>query len=204
VASEVSICNEALDLLGAARITSLTEDSTNARECNACYTEQRDRELERHPWNFARTRVVLAPNTTAPVFDFSYAFLLPVDCLRVLLPNDRNTLDWSLENHNGSPAILTNDGTSINLKYIKQITDPNSMPPTFRGALAAMIAWLKCEKITQSNTKKADAMAFYKFQIGEARRTNAFQRVAEDAPEDSWMTARTDGTGVRNWLAGGG
>jgi hypothetical protein len=200
VASEVSICNEALDILGAARITSLTEDSVNARECNACYAELRDRETERHPWNFARTRVVLAPNTAAPAFDFSYAFTLPSDCLRVLLPNDRNTLDWSIENG----KILTNDGTSINLKYVKQVTDPNVMPPTFRGALAAMIAWLKCEKITQSNTKKADAQKFYDFQIAQAKRTNAFQRVAEDAPEDEWVTARINGTGVRNWLAGGG
>lgn len=200
MASEVSICNEALDILGAERITSLTQDHVNARECNACYAELRDREIEKHPWNFARKRVVLAPDTVAPAFDFSYAFTLPSNCLRILLPNDRNTVDWSSE----GGKILTNDGTSINLKYVAQITDPNAMPPSFRGALAAMIAWLKCEKITQSNSKKADAMAFYKFQIGEARRTNAFQRIAEDAPEDTWVTTRIDGTGVRNWLSGGG
>lgn len=199
MASEVSICNEALDILGAERITSLTEDSVNARECNACYAEQRDREIEKHPWNFARTRVVLAPDTAAPAFDFNYAFTLPTDCLRVLLPNDRNTVDWTIE----SGKILTNDGTSINVKYCRQVTDPNAMPPTFRGALAAMIAWLKCEKITQSNTKKTDAMNFYKYQIAEARRTNAFQRVAEDAPEDSWVTARIEGAGTQNWLRGG-
>lgn len=200
MASEVSICNEALDILGAARIVSLGENSVNGRECNSCYAELRDREIEKHPWNFARKRKVLAPDTAAPPFDFTYQFTLPVDCLRVLLPNDRNTVDWSSE----GGKILTNDGTSINLKYVAQITDPNAMPPTFRGALAAMIAWLKCEKITQSTSKKADALKFYDFQIKQAKRANAFQRVAEDAPEDSWVTTRINGTGVRNWLSGGG
>lgn len=199
MASEVSICNEALDILGADRIVSLTEDSVNARECNSCYTELRDRELEKHRWNFAHARVVLAPDTAAPPFDFTYQFTLPADCLRVMPPN-RTNLDWRSE----GGKILTNDGTSINLVYIKRVTDPNLMVPTFRGALSAMIAWLKCEKITQSNTKKSAAMDFYKFQVGEARRVNAMQKVADNAPEDTWVTARIDGTGSAPWLSWGG
>ncbi len=189
MASEVSICNEALDILGAARITLLTEASVNAREMNACYTELRDRELEKHRWHFAVTRATLAADATEPAFDYDYAYLLPADCLRVLMPN-RTNLDWQMENHNGSRAILTNEGDSIDLVYVKKITDPNVMVPTFRGALAASMAWLKCEKITQSNSKKADAQNYYRFQIAEARRTNALQRIADEAPEDTWITAR--------------
>lgn len=203
MASEVSICNEALDILGAARITTLTEDSVNGRECNACYAELRDREIEKHRWNFARTRVVLAASSTTPAFDFSYAFPLPADCLRVQPPS-RTGLDWQVENHLDAPSIMTNDGTSINLIYYKRVTDPNVMPPTFRGALAAMIAWLKCEKITQSTTKKTDAKDFYRFQIAEARRTNAMQRIADETPEDVWITARVSGGTSANWLTLGG
>ena len=57
MASEVDICNRALSKLGAARITSLTEDSVNARACNAMYESVRDAELRAHPWNFAMKRV---------------------------------------------------------------------------------------------------------------------------------------------------
>lgn len=202
MASEVSIANEALDLLGAARITSLTEDSVNAREVNVCYTELRDRELEKHRWRFATARTVLAPDATAPAFDFDYAFPLPTDCLAVRMPA-RPNLDWQIENHNDVVSILTNEGDSIDLIYVKRVTDPNVMVPTFRGALAAMIAWVKCEKITQSNSKKADAKDFYAVQIASARKSNAIQRLADEAPDSSWVTARTGGESVAPWLTWG-
>jgi hypothetical protein len=203
MASEVSICNEALDILGAERIVSLTQDHVNAREVNACYAELRDRELEKHRWRFAITRTTLAADATEPDFDYTYAFPLPTDCLRVLLPS-RTNLDWQIESHGDRLSILTNDGDTLEVRYIKKVTDPNQMVPTFRGALAAMIAWLKCEKITQSNSKKDAAMNFYKFQIAEARRTNALQRTADESPEDSWVVVRNSGAGTRPDLSWGG
>jgi hypothetical protein len=42
MASIVDICNGALNQLGATTILSLTEDSKNARLCNARYTQVRD------------------------------------------------------------------------------------------------------------------------------------------------------------------
>jgi hypothetical protein len=189
MASEVSICNDALQLLGAERIVSLTEDSVNARECNACYAEKRDLELEKHRWKFAITRTTLAPDATEPDFDFAYAYVLPAGCLRVLMPA-RPYLDWQIEDHNGATAILTNEGTSLEVVYVKQITDPNLMVPTFRAALAARMAIQMCERITQSNTKMGTARDSYKEAINEARRTNALQRIADEAPEDTWVSAR--------------
>lgn len=189
MASEVSICNQALQLLGAERIVSLTEDSVNARECNACYAEMRDLELEKHRWRFAITRTTLAAHATDPEFDYDYAFPLPSDCLRVLMPN-RAGLDWQIENHQGTAAILTNESDALEVVYVQRITDPNAMVPTFRSALAARIALQTCEKITQSNTKMGTARDSYKEAISEARRSNALQRLADEPPEDDWITAR--------------
>ena len=42
MASVVDICNGALNQLGASTILTLTEDSKNARLCNARYTQVRD------------------------------------------------------------------------------------------------------------------------------------------------------------------
>lgn len=187
--SDVAICNLALQKLGATRITSLTEDSRNARSCNACYEEIRDAELRRHMWNFAIIRKTLAADATAPDFDFGYAFPLPGDCLRLLPPND-NDLDWTIENHNGRPAVLTNDGDTLQIRYVKRITDPTAFDAAFVEALAAKLAWHLCEEITQSNQKKADALNEYRFAISEARRTNAIEQISADPPTDTWITAR--------------
>ena len=152
--SPTSICNLALQKLGSDRITSIDDlTSKGAKECNACYEPMRDRELRANRWKFSLSRVILAPHATAPVFQYNSAFVLPADCLRPLFPA-RTGLDWKVENHQGQAAILTNDGSSINLRYIAKITDTTLFYPLFVDALACKIAWHLCELMTQSNSKK--------------------------------------------------
>lgn len=183
--SDVAICNLALQKLGASRITSLTEDSRNARSCNACYEFIRDAEMRRYPWNFSKTRTTLAPDATEPDFDYGYAFTLPSDCLR-LLPPSRNALDWQVE----GGKILTNDGDTLEIIYLKRVTDPTLFDAAFVECFAAKLAWHICEEITQSNQKKADILSEYKMLVAEARRANAFERTSDEPPEDDWLAAR--------------
>src|SRR5258708_3535051 len=184
--SDVAICNLALQKLGARRITSLTEDSPDARSMNACYTQERDREVECHPWRFAIKRAQLAASSVAPAFWFANAFPLPADTLTLLVPRWRLQLDWQVENHYGQLAVLTNDAAPLKVRYCAQITDPTLFPTSFVEALACRLAMHTCEEITQSNEKKADAQAQYKTAIGEARLNNAFQVVPVDGPIDTW------------------
>ena len=51
MASQVDICNGALNQLGASTIISLTEDSKNARILNQRYEKVRHRVFREHPWN---------------------------------------------------------------------------------------------------------------------------------------------------------
>jgi len=176
-------------MLGAERITSLTQDHPNARHCNNAYGAIRDAELRAHPWGFAKKRAVLTPHAMAPAFDFTYAFPLPSDCLRPL-PPARTDLDWQIENHEGANAILTNDGSSINLTYIARVTDPVLFDPLFVLALAASLARHLAEPITQSNTKKEAAGNWYKAVMSQARLANAIEQIATEAPEDPWLAAR--------------
>lgn len=185
MASEVGICNRALQKLGAERITSLTDDSRNARSCNASYETLRDAELRAHPWSFAIKRDVLAPDTDAPAFDYTYAFSLPSDALRILPPND-SYLDWKIEGR----KILTNAGSTLNLVYIARITDPNTMDITFQEALASRMAMELCEEITQSNEKIKNAANDYTRALREARRTNAIESISADTPTGTWDLAR--------------
>lgn len=188
-ASEVAIGNLALQKLGAPRISSLLEDSRNARAINACYEHLRDKALRSHPWNFSVTRATLAATATAPVHGYNYAFRLPADCLR-LLPPARSDLDWRVENHEGARAILTNDGASIDIRYIARIVDSTMFDESFTEMLACLIAWHTCEEITQSNQKQEAIIGAYRDARAEARRANAFESISDEPPEDSWLLAR--------------
>lgn len=190
--SNVSICNLALQKLGAKRISSLSDATENARECNAAFDTIRDREIRANRWKFAIKRTTLAPHSTTPDFTYTYAFLLPNDCLRVLFPA-RVGLDWKIENHEGSPAILTNDGDTLEVRYVAQITDPTKFDMLFVEALACKLAWHLCEAITQSNSKKEAALAEYKMAIAEARKMNAIELGVLKQPPDEWITARQNG-----------
>jgi hypothetical protein len=187
--SNVSIANLALQLLGAARIVTLSDDHKNARAVNSCFEFLRDRELRAHAWNFAIKRATLAPSSVEPEFDYDYAFPLPADYLR-LLPPARHALDWNIEHVDNKSCIVTNDGDTLEIRYIARITDPTLFDMLFDYALAAKIADHCCEEITQSNTKKATAKQEYKDAIAEARKINAFEQTVPEEPEDPWLAAR--------------
>lgn len=195
--SEVDICNLALQRLAAKAISSLAEDSTAGRECNRVYEHARDSEIRAHSWNFARARAELAAASTAPAFGYAKQYPLPAGFLRLLPVRHvaTNTLilggidpniDWQIEGTN----ILTDDSAPLQIIYLQQITDPNKFDALFSDLLVARIAMDIAEKITQSNTKKANAETRYVAIKQEAKKTNAFERPPQEAPTDTWVAAR--------------
>lgn len=190
--SNVSICNLSLQKLGAARIAALAEASKNARECNACFEHLRDSELRANKWKFSLKRAILAASSTQPAFYYNAAFPLPNDCLRPIFPPILG-LDWKVENHEDVPSLMTNDGGSIELRYIAKVTDPTLFDPLFIEALACKIALHLCEALTQSNTKKEAAERAYLYSIREAKRINAIEIGRQIQPVDEWLAARRTG-----------
>jgi len=156
MASVVDIANSALNLLGASTITALTDDSKNARLCNQRYEPVRNRIFRSHSWNCLTKRVQLAQDSTAPVVEFSYAYTLPSDCLRVLKIHTGTTdsiadnIDYKVEGR----KIKTNEGT-VYLVYIALITDPNEydvyLQEAISSALAADIAYAVTNNATLAN-----------------------------------------------------
>lgn len=189
MASVVGICNRALQKLGAKSITSLTEDSVNARACAGCYEALRLAELQAHRWNFAIQREALAADATAPAWGRANAFELPATYLKLLAPypeDNLNDRDYIIEGR----KVLTNESEPLYIRYIADVTDPNLMSPIFREALACKMALEMCEKITQSNTKKDAIATDYDLEIKRARKANAFEVVPQKSPESSWVTVR--------------
>jgi len=81
----VQICSNALLMVGAQTINSLdaTDLSDRQRICVNLYPMIRDYLLTSHPWNCCRKRATLNPDATAPAFDWSYSYTLPVDFSRI-------------------------------------------------------------------------------------------------------------------------
>lgn len=189
MASEVEICNRALQKLGAKRITMLTQDAVNARACNVAYEVVRDRALRSHFWNFAIKRATLAADNVPPDWGRSNSYPLPADFIKlapVYPERGTNTQDWVIEGR----RILTNDKAPLQIRYVYRVTDPNEMDSLFREFLATELAFEICEEITQSNQKKESLRDDRKYIIAEARKANAFENIPVEAPDDDFITCR--------------
>lgn len=140
-ASAVSICSNALLELGAQPISSLTEANDRARIAANLYETVRDSVLRSHPWNCAIKRVVLAPESEAPAFDFSAYFLLPGDHLRTLQVGE----DGTRPAYRVESGKIAAHGTVLPLRYIWRNTSEASwdamLVEAMQFAMAARMAY---------------------------------------------------------------
>lgn len=166
--SDVYICNLALTYLSTARIQSLTENTEEARKCQAVYEAERDSMLESANWNFARKEASLAQTTASPGLTdrWSNIFQLPSDCLRVC----RITGDYEFEIF--GDKLYTNE-SSIKCEYIARIEDPTLFSRSFVKALASRIASVLAYGITQNGTLAQQAEAIAERDLRNAKAVDA-------------------------------
>lgn len=184
--SAVDICNSALIKVGADRIISLTEDNQRARLCNEQYSKLRDDLLRAHPWNFAIKRVELAQSSTAPAFDYDYAFDIPSDCLRVLGTDLTSDDDFKIE---AGRRIVCNS-SALSLKYIAQITDVGYFDSVFTECLAFKIAADIAYSLSGSASLAELLYRQYKEKLSEARSFDAQEGSADRILSDEWINSR--------------
>ena len=191
MASVVDICNSALNLLGASTISALTDDSKNARLCNQRYEPVRNRVFRAHAWNCLHKRVQLAQNSTAPVVEYSYAYALPSDCLRVLKVHNGTTdsiassLDYKLEGRN----IVTDEGT-IYLIYIALDTDPNNYDSYLQESISHQLAADIAYAVTNNATLANNYMTRADERLREARFIDATENALGTIESNEFTDAR--------------
>jgi hypothetical protein len=191
MASVVDICNSALNLLGASTISALTDDSKNARLCNQRYEPVRNRVFRSHAWNCLHKRVQLAANSTAPVVEYTYAYALPSDCLRVLKIHTGTTdsiassIDYKLEGRN----IVTDEGT-VYLIYIALITDPNEFDVYLQESISHQLAADICYGITSNATLAKNYMERADERLREARFIDATENTLGTIESNEFTDAR--------------
>jgi hypothetical protein len=163
MASVVGICNGALNQLGATTILSLTEDSKNARLCNARYSEVRDAVFRSHPWNCLQKRVEVSSSVTVPAWGFSYQYDLPGDCLRLL-----RILEYDSDHKVEGRSILSNSET-MKILYISRVTDPNQYDELLRETLSSALGADIAYAITSNNTTSQNMITSYQEKLRDAR-----------------------------------
>lgn len=190
---EVEICNGALSLLGAERITSLSDTSRQAILCNLFYAQCRDATLRAYPWNFAVKRANLgaalaASDADAPVWGFVYGFTLPTTpyCLRVLeVEGD--------EPYRVEGRILYSDSSSVKIRYIARVESPAQYDDLFKTTLSVAIAMQLAMAITKSKTTLDAMTSLYTYWLDQARTVDAQEGTPDEIDSDELIDVRGGG-----------
>lgn len=187
------VINAGLRRIGASPITSLTDGSASANAADDIYTEVRDELLRSHPWNFATKRAKLAQSSTAPDFEFDFAYPLPSDWVRTVSVHDNDaghgTVLFRMELVNNQRSIVTSSNTCY-LRYVSRVTDPNLMIEDFRSALEYAIARDLAIPLASSNALYDRMEKKAREKLAKARSSDALGAFPELRPRGSWAKAR--------------
>ena len=169
MASDVDICNSALNMIGASNIVSLTEDSRAARVLNQRYEFVRDAVFRSHPWNCLIRRTSLAADSDTPEFEFDHQHSLPTDqfCLRVLRSDDPDTV-FRVEGRK-----VVSSTTPFKMIFIARVTDPNEYDQLLIEALSARLASDISYALVNSAVLSQNLFSLYQGKLSEARFVDA-------------------------------
>lgn len=180
MASVVSICNLALNLIGQRSITSLSENTNSSRACNLIYDTIRDSVLRDNNWNFAgiTEELTLMSGESIPGWDFIYVY--PVKCLSVRKIIQEGDTEDQLPHPYVTPLAPTSKQRCIATnseyayaEYTYQVTDPNLYDGNFIDALSCRLASSLALSIGGNAQLAKELMQTYRTLIEQAKLSNA-------------------------------
>jgi len=168
--TKLSICSDALIMLGAAPVSSFSEATDEAQVADRLYDDIRDTLLMQYPYSWSIKKIGLAQLVDAPTTEWRYKYQLPGD----ILGNPKAV--FTTNSVGGRPvrefeiygSALYSNYTSVWVDY-QYTPEPAFFPPYFVNLLKHALAAAFAEPITDQITK-----------------ADYYHRLAYGPPEANW------------------
>lgn len=209
MASKLEICNFALQNLGANKITSLNENTTEAIECNLRYDSSRRALLQMHLWNFAIKRASLSRETSTPAFNYNYQFALPSDFLYAVMtgleesfqspaPQIVNTNLYvndvpsygGIDKYRIEGKKLLSYDTEVNLVYVADEEDTTAFSATFTELLARYLSYQIAYRVVGSKTERDSQKTIFEQELEEFKSIDSQQGVFDKLEVSHFLSER--------------
>lgn len=153
--TDISICSDALILLGAAPISSFTEGSDAAQACDRLYPDIRDALISAYVWSWSLKKIQLSRLSTAPTNEWQYAYQLPGDMLSGALAVFETNSTTERSRRYGWEIYGDQLYTNMRTVYIdyQSTVSESKMPPYFVQLLKFALASELAIVITDQATK---------------------------------------------------
>lgn len=192
--SEVKICSNALLLLGAGTIASLSEGNDRARLVSNLYEQTRNATLRAHPWKFAKRRIKLGPLAADPNdFGWGYKFQLPGDHLRTCQVGEEPT---DRPNYLEEGRAIFFDDDELPLVYVRELTDVSIFDALFVDTLCARMAHTCAYPLTKDKDLQIAMYELYMAKLREARAVDGISNPPQALDDSGILRARRLGSSI--------
>lgn len=152
--TSLSICSDALLMLGAKPISSFDEGTDEASVANRLYPDIRDQALLMYPWSFSFKKTSIARLISTPTNEYKYEYQLPGDRLtspRAVYDSNATGLPPRKEYRIIGDRLLT-DYEQVYIDYQYAVPEYD-MPSYFVQLLKYMMSWHLALPITDQTDK---------------------------------------------------
>lgn len=186
--SKTELLNKSLTLVGANPITSIDDDTNNARILSRVYEAALRSILSECKWNFATKRDKLT--VSAQTFDWyytgeTYIYTKPSDIVRIFGTND----DYATWREEGD--YILSDTAGLGIVYVQYLDDSTKFPASFIEAFSDKLCSDICFMVLNSASKAESFLEKYeKISLPKARSENAQIGKQQYIRDDAWELAK--------------
>lgn len=194
--NRLKLYNDALGILGERKLASLTENREPRRVLDDVWDFGAvDYCLERGQWNFAvRSMKYAYSPSVEPDWGYRRSFNKPDDYIRTTAICSDEYFKEPLLRYKDEANTWFADLDEIYVSYVSNDVsygnDMGKWPDTFSQLVSAFLAYKAAWRITQSGTKRAEAKAFLKQCLKDAKSNDAMNEPTTFLPNGTWTRSR--------------
>ena len=203
MSSAVDICNMALSHVQiSTQISSLTENSQEARACNQFYDIARRETLRGYKWPFARVFNSLQLVEREPTDEWQYSYRYPVDCLNLIRirsytrnDNRQSRVSFDIVSDDTGRLLYT-DKEDAEVEYIRDIK--TGFTDDFTLALSYKVGYYIAPRVStgDTNSLRRNLFAYYEDQIQKTRNNASNEEQEDERPLPLYVRARSSRYGL--------
>lgn len=163
--SKISLCSNALVLLGDRPISSFNDSGAGAEVASNLYESSYKNLLSMHRWRFAVKKQRLSRLSTPPSNQWQYQYQLPTDCIAPITNYPVN--DYELY----EDKIFANTN-EFNLDYVYRV-DESKLPDFFSKTMEFYLAMQFAIPITGNSTRMGEMMQLFTQQLKNAKNVDS-------------------------------
>ncbi len=186
--SNVALCNRFLTRLSANQISSLDEETREARLCKANFEFLRDDVNTAHAWGFALKQANLAQDAGTPQWGATYQYAIPEDLLGFI--TEEGEIQGLEQPYRVLGDKIITHATEVKIEYVARTTDLNKWSSMAKESLISRLMAELGPALTERFNAAQGLYNIYVEKISLAGSYNGAESTPRELIVNTWLQSR--------------